>query len=493
MSVSSRSPSVTGREPGAARRGHHPGIALTVILACQMLMVLDGTIVNIALPDIQHSLGFSDAARSWVVNAYLLAFGGLLLLGGRAGDILGRRRVLVGGVILFTCASLVGGLAGTGWLLLSARALQGVGAALAAPGTLALIMSNVTDESARHRALGMFSAVAGSGMAVGLILGGALTSGASWRWVMFVNVPLGAAVAVLAPLFVNEPPRQSGRFDAAGALTSTLGMTALVFAFVRIAEDGWSDGIGLAAFGAALVLLAVFLFIEARAKQPIMPLRLFRHRNRAFAYLNVMILGAGLMSQFFFLTQLLQNVLGYSALEAGLAFLPMAVTQFVAARSTPKLIARFGAKALMLSGILLVVAGMAWLTQISDQVGYVSGVLPPLVLFGIGVGLCFMPLNTTIMTSAEARDAGSASGLLQALLQVGGSVGIAILTSIYSTAVRREADRPHSGRDAAEQAHHLLVHGISTAYIGGLVFSVIVFLVFLFGIRTASRPATDGS
>jgi MFS family permease len=223
-----------------------------------------------------------------------------------------------------------------------------------------------------------------------------------------------------------------------------------------------------------------------------MPLRLFRHRNRAFAYLNVLILGAALMSQFFFLTQLLQNALGYSALQAGVAFLPMALTQLVAARSTPRIIARYGMKVPMLSGVLLVVAGMAWLTRITDEVGYLTGVLAPMLLFGIGVGLCFMPLNTTIMTSVEERDAGSASGLLQALLQIGGSVGIAVLTTVYSTAVRQEAARLLPG-DAAQQAHHLLVHGVSSAYVGGLVLAVVVFLVFLFGITTTSRPATGGS
>ncbi|MBT2212480.1 MFS transporter [Actinomadura sp. NEAU-AAG7] len=483
MSVSPSSPSVTTRPPGAARRGDRPGIALAVIVACQLMIVLDGTIVNIALPDIQRGLEFSETGKAWIITAYTLTFGGLLLLGGRIGDVLGRRHVFVAGIAVFTVASLLGGLATTGELLLAARVGQGAGAALAGPSTLALIVTNFPEEAERNKAMGIYSAIAGSGLVIGLILGGALTSGGSWRWVMFINVPIGVAIVLLAPLFVNEPPRHSGRFDVAGAVTSTVGMVALVYGFTRVAEKDWGDRVALGSFAVAVAALALFLVVEARAKQPVMPYRLLRDRDRAAAYLNMLLLPATLMGLFFFITQLLQTGYGYSAIEAGLAFLPMAVLQIVTARNSAALLAKFGPKPLMLTGAVGVFIGMAWLSRLSDGGGYATEVLGPLILVGAGMGLCFMPMSVTILSSVSPRDSGAASGLLQTMQQVGASLGVAVLVTVYGEAVRDEAKHPVAGASPQDQAHHLLTHGIATGFLSATVIVVIAFLVLLFGFR----------
>src|SRR5919199_2299842 len=275
---------VTSRDPLAAPRGHHPGLALAIIAASQLMVVLDATIVNIALPQMQQALHFSTTSLSWVLNAYTLTFGGLLLLGGRAGDILGRRRVFITGILLFSLASLLGGFATSSAWLLAARALQGVGGAIASPTALALITTNFAEGPERNRAFGVFAAVSGSGAAVGLLAGGMLTSWLSWRWVLFVNVPIGVLIALLAPLYINESERHPGRFDLAGAFTSTTGMLALVYGFIRAAQQGWSDNLTIGSFVAAVVLLAAFVAIERRTRQPITPLHMFTDRNRAGSY-----------------------------------------------------------------------------------------------------------------------------------------------------------------------------------------------------------------
>src|SRR3954454_15114466 len=300
-----------GRVGTMIGRLQRTGVALAVIVTCQLMLILDGTVVNIALPKIQQDLHFSATGLSWVISAYTLTFGGLLLLGGRAGDILGRRRVFVAGIGLFTLASLLGGLAPSAGLLLAARALQGLGAAIAAPSTLALIVTTFAHGPERNRAIGIYSTIAPIGGALGLILGGVFTSLASWRWGLFINVPIGIAVLVLAPLTIRESERHPGRFDLAGALTSTVGMTALVYGFIRASTSGWGDAVTLGSSPAAIVLLGLFLAIEARAEQPIMPLHLFADRTRVSAYLSMFLVVATMFSMFFFLTQFQQNVLGF--------------------------------------------------------------------------------------------------------------------------------------------------------------------------------------
>ncbi len=329
--------------PDAPRRGYgHRGIALIILLCAQLMVILDATVVNIALPEIERGLNFSATSLSWVMNGYTLTFGGLLLLGGRAGDILGRRRMFLAGVSVFTLASLAGGLATSAGLLLAARALQGVGGALASPAVLALIVGSFPEGRERTRALAIYTGVITGGASLGLVLGGVITEWLSWRWVLFINVPIGLIALAAAPRFVTETPRQPGRFDVVGALTSTLGMASLVYAFIRAAASGWGDGLAAAAFVLAVVLLAAFLLTETRARQPITPLRLFADASRSGSYVARLLLVAGMMGMFFFLTQFLQDILGFSPLRAGIAFLPMTIMVFGVSRAAPQLMARAG-------------------------------------------------------------------------------------------------------------------------------------------------------
>ncbi|MFC3576153.1 MFS transporter [Streptomyces yaanensis] len=453
------------------------GTTLLVIVTAYLMVGVDSTVVNVALPDIQQGLHFSRTGLSWVLNAYTLAFGGLLLLGGRVGDIVGRRRTLTIGVGLFALSSLLGGLATENAWLLAARALQGVGAALTAPSTLALITTNFPEGPRRHHALSIYASMAGIGGSVGLVLGGMLTSWASWRWALLINVPIGIAVALALPRFVAETPRHAGRFDAAGALTGTAGMTSLVFAFIRVSERGWSDTWALLGFGTAAVLLTGFALIESRAGQPIMPLRLFANRNRAGGYAGVLLLPAGMFGAFYFLTLISQQVLKYSPLRAGLAFLPLTLVMFTIVRFVPRLLARLGAKPVLLTGMgLLVVAG-GWLWRLRPGDGYVSGLLGPLLLMGLGVGLSFMPLNATILAGVEPREAGAASGLLQTLQWLGGTLGLSVLVTVFGTATRHATGSPSE----------ILTEGAARAFGVGSLIALTALLVVAFVI-TGRKP-----
>jgi EmrB/QacA subfamily drug resistance transporter len=493
-------PELASRAPGAARRGHHPALALAVIAASQLMVVLDVTIVNIALPQIQQALGFSTTDLSWVLNAYTLTFGGLLLLGGRAGDILGRRRVFIAGILVFTLASFLGGLATTSGWLLAARALQGVGAAIAAPTALALITTNFAEGPERNRAFGVFGAVAGSGGALGLLAGGMLTLWLSWRWVLFVNVPIGVLLAALAPLYITESERQPGRFDLAGALTSTAGMTALVYGFISAAQDGWSNPGTIGSFAAAVALLAAFFSIETRTSQPITPLHMFADRNRAGSYAIMLALSAALVGHFFFLTLFVQDLLGYSPLRAGFAFLPITAAIVTASQFAARSLPRLGPKRLMTTGALLAVAGLAWLTQVSVTSGYLDGILGPMLVFGLGMGLLFVPLTIVVGSGVPPHETGAASSLLNVMQQVGGSLGLSILVTAFGTASRTEATRlvgqflatappeaqsqfQQTGQLPAPYADQVLAHGISTSFQLAVVFAALALAVALVVVR----------
>jgi EmrB/QacA subfamily drug resistance transporter len=502
--------SASPRPPGAARRGYHPALALTIIAASQLMVVLDATIVNIALPQMQQALGFSTTSLSWVLNAYTLTFGGLLLLGGRAGDILGRRRVFLAGILLFSLASFLGGLAtSSGWLL-AARALQGVGAAIAAPTALALITTNFAEGQERNRAFGVFSAVAVAGGAIGLLAGGMLTSWLSWRWVLFVNVPIGILLAALAPLYITESERQPGRFDLAGALTSTAGMTALVYGFISAAQDGWSSLTTVGSFTVAVVLLATFLSIETRIRQPITPLGLFADRDRAGSYAIMLALAAAMFGQFFFLTLFVQDVLGYSPLRAGFAFLPITAAIVTSAQFAARSLPRIGPKRLMTTGALLGVIGLAWLTQVSVTSGYLDGILGPMLLFGLGMGLLFVPLTIIAVSGVPPHEAGAASSLLNVMQQVGGSLGLSILVTVFGTASRAEATNQvadflrtaspeaqslfqQTGQLPAPYADQVLAHGISTSFQLAVVFATLALAVALVVIRARTPEAVESS
>ena len=372
--------------PGDAAPDPRRWLILAVIALAQLMIVLDATVVNIALPHVQQSLHFTATSLSWVMNGYTLTFGGLLLLGGRAGDILGRRRVFIAGISLFTVASLAGGLATSAGTLLAARAVQGAGGALASPAVLALIVGSFREGRERTRALSIYVGVVTGGSSLGLVLGGVITEWLSWRWVLFINVPIGIIAVIVAPLFVAETPRQPGRFDLAGAVTSTAGMASLVYAFIRAASSGWGDGLALGAFGAAAVLLALFLVNESRVPQPITPLRLFADVSRSGSFVARLLLVAGMFGMFFFLTQFVQDVLGFSPLRAGIAFLPLTVMLFAVSRTAPRLMPVIGAKGLMIAGMVPVIVGMAWLSRVSPATGYWSGVIGPMVLIGAGMG-----------------------------------------------------------------------------------------------------------
>jgi EmrB/QacA subfamily drug resistance transporter len=473
----------------APRRGPgHRGIALAIMLGAQLMVVLDMTVVNISLPHIQSGLHFSLTSLSWVLNGYTLAFGGLLLLGGRAGDILGRRRTFMAGIALFTLASLAGGLATNAGLLLAARALQGVGGALASPAVLALIVGSFPEGRERTRALAIFSAVISGGASLGLVLGGVITEWLSWRWVLFINLPIGVVVLAITPLFVAETPRLPGRFDLAGAVTSTGGMTALVYGFIRAAADGWSNSVALAAFGVAAVLLASFLVIETRARQPITPLRLFTDVNRSGSYIARLFLVAGMFGMFYFLTQFVQDILGFSPLRAGIAFLPMTITLFAVSRVTPRIMPAVGAKRLMIVGMLPVIVAMAWLSRVSPSTDYWSGVFVPMLLFGAGMGTVFVPLTTASLAGVRPEDSGAASSMVNVLQQVGGSLGLAVLIAAFGTATTNAARHPVAGLSAVAQTHHVLAHGMATAFGLAAILDVATVVVIAVLIRGRKRP-----
>jgi EmrB/QacA subfamily drug resistance transporter len=492
---------ITSSETGARRRllrPGHPGLVLALILTSQLMVVLDATIVNIALPDIKTALGFTPSGLSWVVNAYTLTFGGLLLLGARAGDLLGRRRTFVTGLAIFTLASLAGGFATTPALLLAARAAQGVGGALASPSALALLMTMFRDGRERTRALGLYTAVSIGGAAVGLIAGGLLTQFVSWRWVLFVNVPIGLVVAALSLRVLPETERRVGTFDIGGALTSTIGMASLVYGFVHAATDGWRTAETIAAFAVGVVLLVAFVLTEVRASSPITPLRLFADRSRASSYLARLLLVAGMMGMFFFLTQFLQTVLGYSPLRSGLAFLPLTVMVFTSSQISARwLTERFSQRTLVVAGITVSTMALLWLSRLDASSGYAS-LLGPLLLFGIGNGTAFVPLTAASLAGVEPADAGAASGLVNVMQQVGGSLGLAVLVTVFGTGSRAALHDALPSATPAEIAQHAFVVGADRAILAAAIFlaaTVLIAATTLSGRsprRTAEEPA-DGA
>ncbi|GJF31894.1 MFS transporter [Kitasatospora sp. NE20-6] len=485
--------------PPKAGPGRGQGITLAVIAASQLMVVLDATIVNIALPQIKGDLGFSDTTLSWVINAYTLTFGGLLLLGGRLGDILGRRRVFIVGALLFGFASLLGGFAQDSTLLLAARALQGLGGAICSPTAFALIASNFEEGPARNRAFGVFSAVAGSGAAIGLLAGGLLTQYLDWRWVFFVNVPIAVLIAVAAPRYIKESERRPGRFDLPGALTSTVGLVALVYGFIRAASDGWTEPLTLGSFALGAVLVAAFVVIERRTAQPITPLHLFRNRNRTGGLIMMLCLAAAMFGIFFYITIFVQTVVGYSPLKAGFAFLPISAAIIVAAQIASAFQAKLGPKVFMAGGAALVAVGLTWLTQLKADSGYVDGILGPTVIFGFGMGLIFVPVMLIAVAGVSDHETGAASGLLNSVQQIGGALGLSILTTVFSTAAKSKAtelvpgflksaspeqaeqfQRTHEFPVGSAAYSETLAHGIGQGFIVGAVLAVVALLVAVF-------------
>jgi EmrB/QacA subfamily drug resistance transporter len=452
-------------------RRTNPTAVLAIILVSYFMIVLDASIIFTGLPSIQAAMNLSATGLSWVQNAYTLVFGGLLLLGARAGDILGRRRVFIAGLAVFTLASFLVGVAPTEWLLVAARALQGVGAAIVAPSCLSLLTASFPAGRERTRAVSYYGAVAGIGAGLGLVVGGAMAEWVSWRAGFFINVPLGIALMAAGLKYISESPRSAGRFDVVGAVSSTLGMGALVFGIVNSTDAGWTSPATVASLAAAAVLLTLLVVNERRAKQPIMPLRLFASRERAGAYAARMLFAGTMIAFFYFTTQFLQGVYHYTPFQAGIAFFPMTVVNFFVALLVPRLTQRFGNAVLLAVGLALTLAGIAWLSQITAATPYLTGVALPMVLLGVGQGLAFGPLTAAGISGTTADDGGAASGLVNTAHQLGSSLGVGILVTASAGAAS-------------------LAESAATAYTGGtfmLSAAVVVVLAFVVPAEIAAR------
>jgi EmrB/QacA subfamily drug resistance transporter len=443
------------------------GAVLAIILAGYLLILIDVSILMAALPSVHRDLGLSATSLSWVQNAYTLAFGGLLLLGARVGDLLGRRRTFIAGIGLFTVASLGVGLAQTETTMIAARAVQGVGAAALAPSTLALLSTSFPEGPQRGRAMAAYGALAGIGTAAGLIIGGVLTETLSWRVGFFLNIPVGLAAMLAAPRFLPETARHPGRPDLAGALSSTVGVSALVFGIVHSADAGWVDPVTVLAVGVGLVLVAGFLVNQARVPEPLLPLRLFASRPRAGAYAARFLFNGTLLSFFFFMTQYPQGVSGDTPLQAGLAFLPVTAAAFAAAAITSRLTNRCNNATLAVTGCAAMLLGTAWLSRVGADTGYLTGIALPMIVFGVGQGLGLSALTAAGMAGVEHQDAGVAGGLVNVAHHLGGAVGLAILTTLF---------------DAAGGG---LAHQVSVALTGAAVFVALALTVTL----VTARPA----
>ena len=446
------SPIVEERGPTNVPR--HLGLALVVIAAAQLMIVLDATIVNVALPHIQEALGFSGSTLTWIVTAYSLAFGSLLLLGGRLGDIFGRRRIFIVGILVFSIGSFVGGFATTEWWLLASRAVQGAGAALAAPTALALIATTFPMGAPRNRALGMWAGMAGAGGAVGLLLGGILTTYVSWRWVFFVNTPIGILVAALAPVALVATDRRKLALDIPGVITSTAGLALLVYGLTHAAAgvDGtshWGEPVTIASLVGAAVLLVAFVLIERRSTHPELPLQLLESRRRGGAYLMMLLLGTALFAVFFFLTIYVQTVWGYSAVRAGLAWLPFPISLIALNIFTARvLVTKFGVRPLLMLGPILAAIGFFWLSRLTPEPSYLTHLFLPNLVLSAGMGLMFVPITLMVVSHVEHNDAGAASSVLNIGQQVGGSIGLAAIGTIAWTTVA------NSVRDQMTAAAH---------------------------------------
>jgi EmrB/QacA subfamily drug resistance transporter len=487
-------------QDGTRNDRRHLGLALLAVATAQLMVVLDATVVYVALPHIQQALGFSGSGLEWVINAYALAFGGLLLLGARAGDLLGRRRMFVAGLLLFSVASLAGGLATSPAWLLAARAVQGAGGAIVAPTALALIATTFPEGPPRNRAMGVYAAMSGAGGAAGLIVGGLLVTYASWRWVLFVNVPIGIAVALAAMIVLPPAARRPGRLDLPGAITGTGGVAALVYGLSNAATspDGtshWGDTKVVTALTAGVVLLAAFALIETRSRDPLLPVRLLGQRDRLGANLMMLGVGTAIFGVFFFVNLFVQDVWGYSALRTGVAFLPLTVALLAASGAATALVPRIGARPLLLAGGAASAGGLYWLSRVTEHSTYASGLLGPSLMTGAGLGLLFVPLPLVALTRVGEGDSGVASSLLNAGRQVGGSIGLAVLGTVAWTVV---ADGARAQAAAARTAswhaiyQHALAAGFDRAFLTAAGLALLILVVAIAAIRVR-RADLSGS
>jgi EmrB/QacA subfamily drug resistance transporter len=443
-----------------------PNAVLAVVAVAQFMVILDASIVNVALPTIKRDVGFSEQSLSWILNAYTLIFGGFLLLGGRLADRLGRRRLFMGGIALFACASLVCGISQSEGELLVARGFQGLGGAMVSPAALSIILTTFAEGRERNRALSVWGAIAGAGGAVGLLLGGVLVQALSWRWVFFVNVPIGAVVMLLAPRFVPESRSDAAAqrgYDIEGAVAITLGTMALVFTLIKATSWGWTSGRTIVGFIAAAVLIAAFVVIERRHDDPLVPLRIFSNRSLSAADATLLVVAAALFGMFFFLTLYLQQVLGFSALKTGVAYLPLSLTIIGASAAASRFVDRFRPKPVLVCGLLISTGGFVFLTTVTGHGDYGTHVVPAMIILGAGLGLSFVPVTIAGTSGVAPEDSGLASGLLNTTQQVGGSLGLAILSSV---ATSRTTTALHTGSVLPVA----LTHGFKGAFVvaGGL-------------------------
>ncbi len=459
--------------------------ALIVLCAAQFVVVLDASIVNVALPSIGKALHISEANLPWVVNSYVIAFGGFLLLGGRAADLLGRRRVFMAGLLLVAVASLGAGFASNEGQLIAGRVAQGLGAAIISPSALSIVTTLFRDGVERNRALGAWGAVAGSAGAVGVLLGGILTQGLGWEWVLWVNVPVSLVALALTPRLIPESraERATRQYDVAGAVSITAGLSLLAYALLDANSAGWGSTKIVGLLTLAVALIAAFVVIELRSRAPLVPFRIFRLRTLTGANVVGLLLGASLFSMFFYISLYMQQVLGYSPIHTGLSYLPLAVTIIIAAGLGGQLVTRFGFKAILATGMLLVALGLAWFSQVSVNGGFVSDILGPSLLAALGLGFGFVTSTIAAVSGVEEREQGLASGLINTSQQIGGALGLAVLSTI---ATSRTDHVLASGGTSMQAA---LTEGFQSAFIGGAVIATLGVVATLVLIRSADSRA----
>jgi EmrB/QacA subfamily drug resistance transporter len=454
-------------------------IALGLLCVAQFMVVLDSAIVNVALPTIGEKLDFSESGLPWVVNAYVLTFGGFLLLGGRLADLLGRRRVLLFGLGLFALASLAGGLATSSGQLIAARAVQGLGAAILSPAALSIVTTTFKDGAERNKALGIWGGVAGSGAAAGVLLGGVLTESLGWEWVLWVNVPIGVAAIAIAPILIAETRDEGGdrHFDIAGALTITLGISALVFALLDAETAGWGSLQTIATLAGSALALVAFVAIERRSRAPLVPFSIFRSSTVTGANVVGILTGAALLSMFFLISLYMQQVLGYSPIHAGLSYLPLAISIIVSAGIASQLVTKVGFKPILAIGMGLIAAGLIWFSRISAHGSFVDDILGPSLLAAVGLGFAFVPVTIAAVAGIEDREQGLASGLINTSEQVGGALGLAILAAVANGIIDGSHDPV------------VLTEGFQSAFLVGAAFAVLGLIATLLLIRASDSRA----
>ncbi len=463
-------------------------LALILLCMTQFMVVLDASIVNVALPSIGEALQFSQENLSWVINGYVLTFGGFLLLGGRLADLLGRRRIFMIGLGVIAVASLAAGFASTEGQLIAARAAQGLGAAIISPAALSIVSTIFSDGAERNKALGAWGAVAGAGGAAGVLLGGILTDGLGWEWVLWVNVPVALVVLALTPRLIPESRSESAtrHFDTLGAVTITAALSILVYGIVDAEQAGWGSAQTIGLLGASALLLGLFVVIERRSQAPLVPFGIFRKRTLTGANAVGLLVGASLFSMFFFITLYMQQVLGYSAIEAGLAYLPLSVAIIISAGVASQLVTRVGFKTVLAAGMLLIAGGLAWFSQVSVGGSFTSDILGPSLLAAVGLGFSFVPTTIAAVSGIEDREQGLASGLINTSQQIGGALGLAVLATVANS--KTTEVMAGAGGDPS-QLPNALVEGFQSAFLGGAVIALLGFVLTLVLIRSRDSRA----